>query len=147
MACKRSGVRVPVSPPRIYGGHFVSVYKICRRHILPRIFTKEKILSLSDYQKQVDEAVQPYAKPYWDPLSQLAGMIEELGEVSRILNDKYGDKPKKPEDVHEALENELADLTFGIICLANSEGVKLDAAMQRTIDKLHTRDKDRFKKK
>jgi NTP pyrophosphatase (non-canonical NTP hydrolase) len=104
-------------------------------------------MSLADYQKQIDDAVQPYAKPYWDPLSQLAGMIEELGEVSRILNDKYGDKPKKPGDIHEALENELADLTFGIICLANSEGVELDGAMQRTIDKLHTRDKNRFKMK
>lgn len=104
-------------------------------------------MSLKDYQKQVDDAVQPYAKPYWDPLSQLAAMIEELGEVSRILNHKYGDKPKKPDEVHEKLEDELADLLFGIICLANSEGLELDAPMQRTIDKLHTRDKDRFEKK
>ena len=105
------------------------------------------ILSLSDYQKQIDEAVQPYAKPYWDPLSQLAGMIEELGEISRLLNDKYGDKPKKPNEVHDKLEVELADLMFGIICLANSEGIELDPATQESIGKLNSRDKNRFKKK
>jgi NTP pyrophosphatase (non-canonical NTP hydrolase) len=104
-------------------------------------------MSLAAYQKQIDDAVQPYAKPYWDPLSQLAGMIEELGEIARILNDKYGDKPKKPEEVHEGLEGELGDMLFGVICLANSEGIELDLALQKTMAKLTTRDKDRFEKK
>jgi len=103
--------------------------------------------NLSDYQKQVDDAVQPFAKPYWDPLSQLASMLEELGEISRIVNHMHGDKPKKPGDVHSALEDELADLLFSIICLANSEGIDLDEPMQRTINKLNTRDKDRFERK
>ena len=104
-------------------------------------------MSLNDYQKQVDKAVQPYAKPYWDPLSQLAGMIEELGEVSRILNDKYGDKPYKPGEKRDKLENELGDLLFTIVCLANSENIDLDKAFSGTFNKINVRDKDRFKKK
>ncbi len=104
-------------------------------------------MSLADYQKQIDQAVQPYKKPYWDPLSQLAGMIEELGEVSRILNDKYGDKPRKAGEQLDTLENELGDMLFTIICLANSEGIDLDKAFSATYNKIEVRDKDRFEKK
>jgi NTP pyrophosphatase (non-canonical NTP hydrolase) len=105
-------------------------------------------MSLAAYQKQIDDSVQPYAKPYWDPLSQLAGIIEEVGEVARILNHAYGDKPKKPTEEHEALANELADIVYGVLCLANSEGITdLGPALQQSIDKLETRDKNRFQKK
>lgn len=104
-------------------------------------------MSLADYQKKVDDSLKPFAKPYWSPLSQLARLIEELGEVSRIMNDKYGDKPKKPDEVHNDLADELADLLFGILCIANSEKLDLDAALLRAIEKTNTRDKDRFKKK
>jgi NTP pyrophosphatase (non-canonical NTP hydrolase) len=104
-------------------------------------------MSLADYQKQIDDSVQPYVKPYWDPLSQLAGIIEEVGEVSRILNHKYGDKPKKPDEHHEVLADELADIIYSVLCLANSEGIELDGPLQRSIAKLETRDKDRFEKK
>ncbi len=104
-------------------------------------------MSLAGYQKQIDSSLQPMAKPYWDPLSQLARIIEEVGEVSRILNHRYGDKPKKPDEIHNDLGDELADIIFAVICLANSEGIKLDPAMQRAINKLTTRDKDRYKKK
>jgi NTP pyrophosphatase (non-canonical NTP hydrolase) len=104
-------------------------------------------MSLADYQKQIDDSVQPYAKPYWDPLSQLAGIIEEVGEVSRILNHRYGDKPNKPTDEHNDLAEELGDILFSVICLANSEDIKLDEALRRSMAKLETRDKDRFEKK
>lgn len=104
-------------------------------------------MSLANYQKQIDDSLQPYAKPYWHQLSQLARITEEVGEVARILNHKYGDKPKKPGDVHEDLADELADILYSIFCLANSEGLELDPAMQRAIVKLETRDADRFEKK
>ena len=104
-------------------------------------------MSLQDYQQKIDDSVQPYAKPYWDPLSNLARLIEEVGEVARILNAKYGDKPAKPGEVHQDLADELADVLYAVMCLANSEGIELDAPMQRAIDKLLTRDKDRFEKK
>lgn len=104
-------------------------------------------MSLAAYQKQIDEVLQPYAKPYWSPLSQLARLSEEVGEVARILNHQHGDKPKKPGEVHDPLEDELADIIFIIMCIANSEGLELDEAMQRAIAKVTGRDKDRFPKK
>lgn len=104
-------------------------------------------MSLSQLQKQIDDTLQPYAKPYWDPLSNLARLIEEVGEVSRILNHQYGDKPKKPDEEHEELGDELADVLYTVLCIANREGINLDPHIQQAIAKLETRDKDRFKKK
>ncbi len=104
-------------------------------------------MNLKGYQKQVDDELQAYEKPYWHQLSQLARIIEEVGEVSRILNHKYGDKPKKADEEHEDLADELADIIYSIICVANSEGIDLDAALENSIAKLESRDKGRFKKK
>lgn len=103
--------------------------------------------TLAEYQRQIDDMLQAYEKPYWQPLSQLARLIEEVGEVSRILNHQYGDKPKKSNENHEALEDELADVLFNIICMANSQNITLDKPLQNAIAKLETRDKNRFKKK
>lgn len=104
-------------------------------------------MSLKDYQKQVDDMLQQYEKPYWHPLSQLARMTEEVGEVSRILNHQFGDKPKKPTEEHDDLADELADVLYTVICLANSQDIELDEPMQRVIAKLETRDVGRFRKK
>lgn len=103
--------------------------------------------SLSEYQKQIDEQLQQYEKPYWHPLSNLARLAEEVGEVSRILNHQYGDKPKKSGEQHEDLGDELADVIYTVICIANSQGIDLQVPMQKAIAKLETRDKDRFKRK
>ena len=102
---------------------------------------------ISEYQQQIDDWVQGYKTPYWTPLSQLARLIEEVGELARVLNHKYGDKIKKPTESADDLEGELGDIMFDVICMANSEGVDLDAALQKVILKAQTRDKDRFEKK
>ena len=102
---------------------------------------------MANYQQQVDDMLQQYEKPYWHPLSQLARMIEEVGEVSRILNHRFGDKPKKHDEQHEELADELADVLYAVICLANSQNIDLDEPMQRAIAKLETRDAGRFRKK
>jgi len=104
-------------------------------------------MSLKDYQKQIDETVQSLQKPYWSPLSILARLSEEVGEVARIINHKFGDKPKKPGEVHEDLADELADVIYTILCLANTQGIELDGPLEKSIAKLKTRDADRFKKK
>lgn len=104
-------------------------------------------MSLADYQNQIDESVKDLEKPYWHPLSQLARLSEEVGEVARILNHQFGDKPKKPTEVHEDLSDELADVMYTILCLANSQNIKLDAPLEKAIAKLKNRDKDRFAKK
>lgn len=104
-------------------------------------------MNLEAYQKQIDDIHQTYEKPYWDQLSQLARLIEEVGEVSRILNHKYGDKPKKVNEKHEELADELADVIYTALCLANSNHIVLDEPLGKAIAKLETRDKHRFKKK
>lgn len=104
-------------------------------------------MSLKKYQQDIDDELQQYEKPYWHPLSQFARITEEVGEVARILNAKYGDKPKKSTEGDFDLEEELGDILYSVVCLANTEGVNLDTALQRSKEKLSTRDKDRFHKK
>jgi len=103
--------------------------------------------SLNDLQKRIDGVLQDYEKPYWHPLSNVARLTEEVGEVARVINHRYGDKPKKTSETEDDLEDELADVLWTVICLANQEGIDLDKGMQRAINKLLIRDKDRFKKK
>lgn len=104
-------------------------------------------MSLKSYQEKLDKTVQPYAKPYWDPLSNLARLTEEVGEVARILNHQFGDKPKKQNEEHELLGDELADVIYTVLAIANSQNIELDEHLEKAIAKLETRDKDRFKKK
>lgn len=104
-------------------------------------------MSLADYQKQVDDHLQGYAKPYWTPMSQLARLIEEVGELARIYNHKYGEKIAKPSEAPDDLEGEIGDILFGLICMANDEKIDLDKAIQKVILKAQTRDKDRYERK
>jgi len=104
-------------------------------------------MSLKDYQQQIDDSLKDLEKPYWDPLSQLARTTEEVGEVARILNHKFGDKPKKPGERHEDLADELADVIYSILCIANGQKIDLDPALEKVIAKLKTRDANRFTKK
>ena len=104
-------------------------------------------MSLGDYQKQVDDWAQGLEVPYWTPLSMMARLMEETGELARAYNHKYGEKPKKPTEEPDDIEGELGDIIFDVICLANVEGIDLDKAIQKVITKAQTRDKDRFAKK
>lgn len=100
-----------------------------------------------DTQKAVDDVVKDFEPPYWQPLSQFARLGEEVGEVARLLNHMYGDKPKKKEEAQQQLGSELSDVLFTVICLANSHNIDLDVEFEKTLDKLRIRDKDRFMKK
>lgn len=104
-------------------------------------------MNLADYQKQVDDWVQGYETPYWSPLSMLARLSEEVGELARAYNHKYGDKIKKASEEPDDIEGEMGDILFDIICMANSEGIDLDHALAKVIDKARTRDDNRFPKK
>jgi len=103
--------------------------------------------TLKQYQQDIDDWAQTLAKPYWAPLSIYARIAEEVGELGRVLNHIYGDKPKKPTEDAQELAEEMADIVFAVMCLANREGIDLDPAMQNVIQKAHTRDSDRFAKK
>lgn len=102
---------------------------------------------MKKYQKAVDEWAQTLEEPYWPPLSQFARVVEEVGELGRLLNHLYGSKPKKLGEAKQELGEEIADIFFALICLANSQRINLDDEMKKVIAKSKIRDRDRFKKK
>lgn len=104
-------------------------------------------MTITEYQKHLDDILQVYEKPYWGSLSNVAHLAEEVGEVARIMNHMYGDKPKKPSEEPDDLADELGDVFFTLVCIANAEGVDLSAQAQKVIEKLTVRDKNRFAKK
>jgi len=95
-------------------------------------------------QKQVDNWISRFEEGYWHPLSMLARMTEEVGEVAREVNHLYGQKPKKPGEKEGDLALELADLLFIIICFANSLGLDLETAFKEMMKKYHKRDAERW---
>lgn len=103
--------------------------------------------ALGRYQVEVDDLVRHFQKPYWTPLSNLARLTEEVGELARILNHRYGDKIKKSTEPPDDLVGEIGDILFCLICIANTLDVDLDEAMQTSLSKIKGRDKDRFPKK
>lgn len=100
-------------------------------------------MSLKKYQDHID-TVSKGQGGYWHPLSILARITEEVGEVARLLNHLYGDKPKKKTEAKQELDEEIADVMYALICLANREKIDLDKAMRKVILKAETRDKNRF---
>lgn len=107
--------------------------------------TEEK--SLRQLQREVDAWVQTWGGGYWSPLANLARIVEEVGEVARLLNDLFGEKPKKPMEPEQDLGMELADILYAVICLANSQGIDLQESFERTLEKYRTRDRFRYVKR
>lgn len=103
-------------------------------------------MGIQEIQDRIDAILKEYKKPYWSPLSQFARLSEEVGEVGRVLNHKFGDKPKKHDDKDD-LADELADVFWTLICIANSSGISLEEGIEKSIKKLQVRDKDRFERK
>lgn len=103
--------------------------------------------NLTQIQKEVDNWAQQFEKPYFSPLSMVATMVEEVGEVARVINILYGDKPAKEQENQKHLQEELGDVLFTIICMANAFGISLHDTFLQKQDKLYKRDSNRFKKK
>lgn len=102
---------------------------------------------MKKHQAAVDEWAQTLEEPYWPPLSQFARLAEEVGELGRLLNHIYGSKPKKPEEATQELGEEIADVIFALICIANKHGIDLDQEIEKVLVKSKVRDRSRFKKK
>ncbi|KFZ40509.1 MULTISPECIES: nucleotide pyrophosphohydrolase [Thermoactinomyces] len=100
--------------------------------------------TINDLQKEVDQYIGQFKEGYFHPLSMLARLTEEVGELAREVNHRYGEKPKKPEEEENSIENELGDLLFIITCFANSLDIDLEEAYQKVMDKYQTRDADRW---
>jgi NTP pyrophosphatase (non-canonical NTP hydrolase) len=104
-------------------------------------------LALREAQRRVDAWISQYQAGYWPPLANLARLIEECGELARLLNHLEGHKPKKPGEPEQDLGLELADIVFTVICLANSYQIDLDDAFRRVMLKIETRDAQRYPRK
>jgi NTP pyrophosphatase (non-canonical NTP hydrolase) len=101
-------------------------------------------LTLRQAQAAVDAWISRFEEGYWPPLANLARLVEEVGELARELNHRYGAKPKKPDEPDADLALELADILFVLVALANEQGIDLDAAFQQVLDKYHARDAHRW---
>ncbi|ALC85836.1 nucleotide pyrophosphohydrolase [Bacillus sp. FJAT-22090] len=103
--------------------------------------------TLVDLQKDVDIYINQFNEGYFPPMEMLARLTEELGELSREIQHKYGTKKKKSTEVDKELAEEMGDFFFVLICLANAEGIDLQESLQKVLNKYNTRDKDRWTKK
>ena len=98
-------------------------------------------------QRKVDEWVQSYKIGYFKPLEILARLTEEVGELARELNHRFGPKKKKATENTKDVESEMADIIFTLACLANSLDLDLDRGFKGVMGKIKSRDKDRWEKK
>lgn len=102
---------------------------------------------MKDMQQQVDDWVQQYKVPYWEPHEILARLMEEVGELAREINHEFGPKKKKSARSLNSIKDELGDIVFTICCMANSLEIDLDQSFNNTIEKYNKRDKNRFEKR
>lgn len=102
--------------------------------------------SLADLQRDVDAYISQFKEGYFSPLSMLARISEEVGELAREVNHQFGEKPKKKSEADNSIELELGDILFITICFANSLGIDLTEAHRKVMDKFNTRDADRWTK-
>jgi NTP pyrophosphatase (non-canonical NTP hydrolase) len=100
-------------------------------------------LTIRQYQKLVDEWIQTIGVRYYSELTNTAVLMEEVGEVARIMARVYGEQSFKKSDETYDLADEMADVLFVLICLANQTGIDLSAAIERNMAKKTGRDRDR----
>lgn len=101
-------------------------------------------MELKEAQQRVDAWISRFEEGYWPPLSNLARLTEEVGELARLMNHKFGHKPKKAEEDEQDLALELADILFVLLVIANEQGIDLDEAIERTLEKYRVRDAERW---
>jgi NTP pyrophosphatase (non-canonical NTP hydrolase) len=104
-------------------------------------------MSLTDAQSRVDAWISQYEEGYFHPLTNLARLAEEVGELAREVNHRFGQKTKKPDEPEGDLGMEMANILFVLICMANREGIDLQDAFDRMMRKVEQRDEKRWTKK
>lgn len=104
-------------------------------------------MDIKDAQENVDHWIQQYGVRYFNEMTNLAVLVEEVGELSRLMSRKYGEqsfKPgKEPADIKEAISEELADILFVTLCLSNQMNIDLEVAFEKSIEKKTNRDHKR----
>ncbi|PNY82135.1 nucleotide pyrophosphohydrolase [Deinococcus koreensis] len=106
----------------------------------------EQVLTFQQASARVDAYISQFREGYFPPLLMLARLTEEVGEVARVVAHMNGKTPKPGEDVGD-LELELADLLFVMVCMANERGLSLERGFERMMEKVETRDAERWTRK
>lgn len=104
-------------------------------------------MAFREAQSTVDRWISQYEEGYFSPLTNVARLAEEVGEVAREINHRFGEKTKKPDEPDGSLAMELADVLFVVICLANSQQIDLDDAFAAMMAKVTARDAGRWTRK
>ena len=100
-------------------------------------------MDLKNSQLEVDNWIKNHGVRYFNELTNMAQLTEEVGEVARIISRRYGEQSEKESDKNKDLGEELADVVFVVLCLANQTGVDLQAAFDKKLDLKTNRDHDR----
>jgi NTP pyrophosphatase (non-canonical NTP hydrolase) len=101
-------------------------------------------MEIREAQARVDAWISQFEEGYWPPLTNLARLIEEVGELAREMNHRFGHKIKKDDEPDQDLAIELADVLFVLLVIANEQEIELDVALERVLEKYRTRDADRW---
>lgn len=104
-------------------------------------------MKISHAQQAVDAYISQFEEGYWPPLTNLARLVEEVGELARELNHRFGHKTKKPGEPEQDLALELADILFVLVAIANEQKIDLEDAFRRVLEKYDVRDYDRWTRK
>jgi NTP pyrophosphatase (non-canonical NTP hydrolase) len=102
-------------------------------------------MEIKEAQQIVDNWIKTVGVRYFNELTNMAMLTEEVGEVARIIARRYGEQSEKESDKNKDLGGELADVLFVLICLANQTGINLEEALQKNLDKKTGRDSERHK--
>ena len=100
-------------------------------------------MDIKNAQEAVDEWIKQHGVRYFNELTNMAQLTEEVGEVARIITCRYGEQSEKESDKHKDLGEELADVVFVVLCLANQTGVDLEKAFEKKLKLKIKRDHDR----
>lgn len=108
---------------------------------------KNQDQSLYSMQQEVDDYIQQFKVGYFSPLSQMARLTEEVGELAREINHYYGEKQKKKDEQPKTISEELGDVLFVTMIMANSLDIDLTEAFNKNMEKFNKRDNNRFERK
>lgn len=104
-------------------------------------------MSLQDHQARVAQWIAQFEEGYFHPLTNMTRLTEEVGELAREVNHRFGQKTKKPDEADGDMALEMADIIFVLICMANREGIDLQDAFDRMMTKVESRDARRWTRK
>jgi NTP pyrophosphatase (non-canonical NTP hydrolase) len=104
-------------------------------------------MELKEAQARVDAWIGQFEEGYWPPLVNLARLTEEVGELARLMNHRFGPKRKKPDEAEQDLGEELADVLFVLLVIANQQGIDLAGALDGVLEKYRLRDSNRWTRK